>query len=283
MEPGWNYNAELTSARSFHTIGVDWDKYGAGTNIVVLEVCSDSYEEERFRNKVKICYREEIPKSEYTLTKAVSRIVQLNDIFKPKHIYVDRGYGEVQVELLHKYGVENPMSGLKERVKGVSFSETIDVKDPYTKQSVKKEIKPYMVDNLRQYLEKEVLAISERDAEMYMQLISYVVLRTTQTGRPVFEAGGSAVDHAHDALILALLAITENYSDLHKAKFAARTESFSNTFFMPKSVNDKDDDDKDAKIGSIPSGRADKLMPQKFGHKKSFGSRSNSTIRRKTF
>jgi replicative DNA helicase len=76
MEPGWEYKAELTSARSFHTIGVDWDKYGAGTNIVVLEVCSDTYEEERFRNKVKICYREEIPKSEYTLTKAVSRIVE---------------------------------------------------------------------------------------------------------------------------------------------------------------------------------------------------------------
>jgi len=216
------------------------------------------------------------------LTKAVSRIVELNNIFKPKHIYVDRGYGEVQVELLHKYGVENPMSGLKERVKGVSFSETIDVKDPYTKQNVKKEIKPYMVDNLRQYLEKEVLAISERDAEIYMQLISYVVVRTTQTGRPVFEAGGSAVDHAHDALILALLAITENYSDLHKARFASRTESFSNTFFMPKPVNDNDDD-KDDKIGTGLTGRADKLMPSKFGYKKSFGGRSNSKIKRKTF
>jgi hypothetical protein len=231
VEPGWNYIPELTSARSFHTIGVDWDKYGAGTNIVVVEVCADSYEEDRFRNKVKLCYREEIQKSEYTLTKAVSRIIELNNIFHPKHIYVDRGYGEVQVELLHKYGVENPLSGLKDKVKGVSFSETIDIRDPYTKQIVKKEIKPYMVDNLRQYLEKEVLVISEKDAEMYMQLISYVVLRTTQTGRPVFEAGGSAVDHAHDALMLALLAITENYNDLHKVKFATKTESFSNTFF----------------------------------------------------
>ena len=283
MEPGWDYHPEITSARSFHTIGVDWDKYGAGTNIVVLEACSDTYEEERFRNKVKICYREEIPRSEYTLTKAVSRIVELNNIFKPKHIYVDRGYGEVQVELLHKYGVENPISGLKERVKGVSFSETIDVKDPYTKQNIKKEIKPYMVDNLRQYLEKEVLAISERDAEIYMQLISYVVVRTTQTGRPVFEAGGSAVDHAHDALILALLAITENYSDLHKARFATRTESFSNTFFMPKPVSSSDDDYKDDKVGSTLTGRADKLAPQKFGYKKSFGGRSNSKIKRKTF
>jgi hypothetical protein len=280
VDPGWDYRAEVTSARNFYTIGVDWDKYGAGTNIVVLEVCSDSYEEERFRNKVKICYREEIQKSEYTLTKAVQRIVELNSIFQPKHIYVDRGYGEVQVELLHKYGVENPASGLREKVKGVSFSETIDIRDPYTKQIVKKEIKPYMVDNLRQYLEKEVLNISERDTEIYMQLISYVVLRTTQTGRPVFEAGGSAVDHAHDALMLALLAITENYNDLHKAKFATRTESFSNTFFMPQLKKSNEDDDKiDSKIPS----RADALLPAKFGYKKSFRARPNASIKRKTF
>lgn len=280
IDPGWDYKAEITSARNFYTIGVDWDKYGAGTNIVVLEACSDSYEDERFRNKVRLCYREEIQKSEYTLTKAVQRIVELNSIFQPKHIYVDRGYGEVQVELLHKYGVENPLTGLREKVKGVSFSETIDIRDPYTKQIVKKEIKPYMVDNLRQYLEKEVLNISEKDTEMYMQLISYVVLRTTQTGRPVFEAGGSAVDHAHDALMLALLAITENYSDLHKAKFATKTESFSNTFFMPQTKKGDEDDDKIE--SKIPS-RADALLPAKFGYRKSFNKRPNSVIKRKTF
>ena len=280
VEPGWDYRTEVTSARNFYTIGVDWDKYGAGTNIVVLEVCSDTYEDEQFRNKVKMCYREEIERSEYTLTTAVQRIVQLNSIYQPKHIYVDRGYGEVQVELLHKYGVENPISGLREKVKGVSFSETIDIRDPYTKQLVKKEIKPYMVDNLRQYLEKEVLNISEKDTEMYMQLISYVVVRTTQTGRPVFEASGSAVDHAHDALMLALLAITENYGDLHKVKYTTKTESFSNTFFMPKASSSDDEDDKI--VSAIPP-RAEKLMPSKFGYKKSFKKRGTAPIKRKTF
>lgn len=281
IDPGWDYQPEMTSARSFFTIGVDWDKYGAGTNIVVLEACADSYEDERFRNKVKLCYREEIQKSEYTLTKAVQRIIELNNIFQPKHIYVDRGYGEVQVELLHKYGVENPISGLRDKVKGVSFSETIDIRDPYTKQIIKKEIKPYMVDNLRQYLEREVLNISEKDTEMYMQLISYVVLRTTQTGRPVFEAGGSAVDHAHDALMLGLLAITQNYGDLHKVKYATKTESFSNTFFIP-GAKPKNEDGEDKKDKPIPS-RADKLMPAKFGYKKTFRSRPNSPVKRRTF
>jgi replicative DNA helicase len=240
VSPGWNYIPEITSARSFHIIGVDWDKYGAGTNIVVLEVCNDNYEEERFRGKVKLCYREEINKSEYTLTKAVDRIIELNKLFNPKHIYVDRGFGEVQVELLRKHGVENPSSKLKERVKGISFAESIDVRDPYTKLMIKKEIKPFMVDNLRQFLERETLLFPETDEEMYMQLISYVVVRTTSSGRPVFEAGGSAVDHAHDALMLALLAITQNYGEFSKSSFAANTEVFSNEFFIN---NDKKNDD----------------------------------------
>jgi replicative DNA helicase len=266
MSPSWMYIPEITSARSFHTIGVDWDKYGAGTNIVVTEVCSDSYEDSRFRGKIKICYREEIARSEYTLTKAVDRIIQLNEIFNPKHIYVDRGFGEVQVELLKKYGVENPRSMLRDKVKGVSFAESVDVRDPYTKLMVKKEMKPFMVDNLRQFLENERLAIPESDEELYMQLISYVVVRTTQTGRPVFEAAGSAMDHAHDALMLALLAITQNYGEFAKTNYATNTESFSNHFFASQqSSADLDDQEKD-KV--LVSNRSQTLNPSK-GFRKS--------------
>jgi hypothetical protein len=241
IEPSWDYIPEITSARSFHTIGVDWDKYGAGTNIVVLEVCAENYEDEKTRGKVKLCYREEISKSEYTLTRGVDRIIELNEIFKPKHIYVDRGFGEVQVELLTKYGVENPGSKLRQVVKGIGFGESIEVRDPYTKLMVKKEIKPYMVDNLRQYLEREEICFPSSDEELYMQLISYVVVRTTSTGRPVFEAGGSAMDHAHDALMLALLAISDNYGELNKVSYTTETNTFSNKFYIPVSnVSDEE-------------------------------------------
>ena len=263
VDPGWKYNAEVTSARSFFTIGVDWDKYGAGTNIVVVEACNDTYEDERFRGRTRVCYREEIPRSEYTLTKAVDRIMELNKIFQPKHIYVDRGFGEVQVELLHKAGVENPQTKLRERVKGISFAETIEVKDPYTQLPVKKEMKPFMVDNLRQYLEKEKILFSESDEELYLQLISYIVVRTTQTGRPVFEAGGSAMDHAHDALMLALLAITQNYGELMRSNYTTRTQSFSNTFYMPKTTTSEDDPVEPKHTPSV--GRADALMASRAG------------------
>ena len=257
ISPSWDYIPEITSARSFHVIGVDWDKYGAGTNIVVVEVCAENYEDSRFRGKSRICYREEIARSEYTLTTAVQRIIELNKAFNPKHIYVDRGYGEVQVELLKKHGVENPNSGLKDKIKGIGFGESIDVRDPYTKLMIKKEIKPFMVDNLRQFLEKERILIPESDEELYMQLISYVVIRTTQTGRPVFEAAGSAMDHAHDALMLALLAITQNYGEFSKGNYITTTESFSNEFFVPK----KQDADEDKESKFMITGRVKNLVP----------------------
>lgn len=276
VDPGWNYIPEITSARSFHTIGVDWDKYGAGTNIVVCEVCSDNYEDPQARGKVRVCYREEIGKSEYTLTKAVDRIIELNQIFNPRHIYVDRGFGEVQVELLTKYGVENPGSKLRERVKGIGFGESIDVRDPYTKLMTKKEMKPYMVDNLRQFLENEKIVFPADDDQLYMELISYVVVRMTSTGRPVFEAGGSAMDHAHDALMLALLAIEQNYGDLNKMSLASDSYSFSNTIFA-KNIDDDDDDDGTSPVMVIGK-RASAV-----GARTGFSRRSNSTYKRNMF
>ena len=280
MDPGWQYIPQITSARSFFTIGVDWDKYGAGTNILVLEVCNESYEEERFRDKVRVVYREEIPKSEFTLTKGVNRVVELNEIFQPKHIYVDRGFGEVQVELLHKYGVENPSSRLRERVKGVSFGEMVEVRDPYTKLPIRKEIKPYMVDNLRQYLENEAISFPIEDEELYMQLISYVVVKTTSSGRPVFEAGGSAVDHAHDALMLALLAITQNYGALHKMNFATKSATFSNTFFMPKSSTDEDEKEDSGVISRNTLDKTTTSTNNRNGFRKK---RTGKSISRKMF
>ena len=276
VDPGWDYIPEITSARSFHTIGVDWDKYGAGTNIVVCEVCSDNYEDPQARGKVRVCYREEIGKSEYTLTKAVDRIIELNQIFNPRHIYVDRGFGEVQVELLTKYGVENPGSKLRERVKGIGFGESIDVRDPYTKLMTKKEMKPYMVDNLRQFLENEKIVFPADDDQLYMELISYVVVRMTSTGRPVFEAGGSAMDHAHDALMLALLAIEQNYGDLNKMSLASDSYSFSNTIFA-KNIDDDDDDDGTSPVMVIGK-RASAV-----GARTGFSRRSNSTYKRNMF
>jgi hypothetical protein len=228
----WKYTKDLTSARSFFVIGVDWDKYGAGVNIVVVEVCDDNYEDDRFAGKMRVAYREETIRETFTLTNAVNKVIELNSIFNPRHIYVDRGYGEVQYELLKKHGMEHPETNLHKKVVGVSFSEHIEVRDPITKQPIKKDVKPYMIDTLRQMLEKEQILIPTHDELLFRQLLGYVVSRITQTNRPVFEAG-EAGDHAHDALILATLAINQNYGELTKLRYARRSKAVSSEAFIP--------------------------------------------------
>ncbi len=247
----WEYLEEKAAAKSFYIIGVDWDKYGAGTNIVVMEVCDKHHPDLRFQNKIRMAYREEVAKDEYTLTTAVDRIIDLNKAFDPKHIYVDRGYGEVQVELLHKHGLDHPESGLRKKVKGISFSETLEVRDPGTKEVVKKELKPFMVDNLRQMLEREDLVFSSHDEDLYIQLLSYIVVRTTQLGRPVFEASGNKGDHIHDAMLLACYAITKNYGDLLRVRRARFAKAISNEAFLPTFALSNETETKEDEIANI--------------------------------
>lgn len=228
----WDYLPQRERNDTIFVMGVDWDKYGAGTNIVVLEVFPKDHEQVDMRGKYRIAFREETKREEYSLMKAVDRIIALDKIFQCKHIYVDRGYGEVQVEMLHKYGIDHPLSGMEKKVTGVSFAESIEVRDPYMMQKVKKEVKPYMIDNLRQFLEKQLIKFPEHDEELYMQLISYVVVRKTMLGRPVFEAPANIGDHAHDALILACLAITQNYGELLQMNYATNSYVVSNHTFL---------------------------------------------------
>lgn len=213
----WEYGYTAVSGKSFFVMGVDWDKYGAGTSIVVLEVCG-MCEDSRFENRVRLAYREETSKGEYSLLGAVERIKELNNIFHPRHIYIDKGFGEVQAEMLHAWGVEHPETGLRKSVKPIAFKSNIEVRDPATKLFTKKEMKPFMVENLRFMMEKDELAIPSHDEELYLQLISYIVLGVTQSGAPKFDTAGNVPDHAHDALILACLAITENYDDLFMSR-----------------------------------------------------------------
>jgi len=218
----WSYklpvDGKYRKENSSIIFGVDWDKFGAGTSIVILEAFDTTHADKDLAGRLKLLYREETPREEYTLTNSVDRIIYLNNIYKPTYIYVDRGFGETQIELLKKHGMAYPNTGLEKSVVGVSFAQTIEVPDPYSGKKDKKPIKPFMVDTLRQYLERQSIMFSEQDEELYLQLISYIVSATTETGRPKFEMSGSVADHCHDALILSTLAVRENFDDMMRFK-----------------------------------------------------------------
>lgn len=188
----------------FRTIGVDWDKYGASSSILVLEYNTEY-------NKCMVIDRIEIPRSEYTYDNAVNKIVELNAIYNPSWIYCDRGSGEYQIERLHKIGEENPMTGLKNKVKGWSFSNKIDILDPVTKEKDSKPLKPFMVTQLQIAFERGKVILSPWDDLLEKQLIDYRVERISATGHPVFT---SENEHFVDALGLAYLAMVLEFKNV---------------------------------------------------------------------
>lgn len=272
----WSYkDAHPLSITSKFIMGVDWDKYGAGPNLCMLEIPGKDIEDPRFAERARVVFREEIKRSDFVLLEAVDRIIYLNKIFKPEWIYLDKGFGEVQIELLHQHGIDNPASGLKGKVKGISFSSSVEVRDPATKQMEKKPAKPFMVENLRWLLERDMLALPSSDEMLYGQLSQYLIYSQSIHGVPRFQmANPTMPDHAHDALLLACLAYKQNYDDMMKVKISRTAIAVPNTSMLPlRSVKTNDvepDDEKPANARIVRS------MSANIGGRK-------RTIKRKMF
>ena len=200
-----NYTVNNKAPRNvFRTMGVDWDKYGAASSILILDYDPNI-------DKFKVFKRVEVPRSEYTYDNAVNKIVELNEIYNPSFIYVDRGSGEYQLERLHIIGEENPHTGLKAKVKGWSFSNKIDIMDPITKEMDKKPMKPFMVNQLTLAFERDRMIMSPYDTVLKTQLIDYEVKTVTDNGTPKYT---SENEHFVDALGLAYLAMVLEFKDL---------------------------------------------------------------------
>lgn len=84
----WLYNKEQPyRGNPFICMGVDWDKYGASSSLLVLMYDKDF-------KKFRVLKRYEMPRTEYSYDSAVNKIIELNEIYNPAWIYIDRGSGE---------------------------------------------------------------------------------------------------------------------------------------------------------------------------------------------
>lgn len=229
LDRPWDYVAQRRHPDSDYYIGVDWDTVAAGPNIVVLEVLPEDYDEDpRLTGMLRVSFREEVDnQQDAPLTAATERIIELNQIFAPARIMIDKGYGTVQHEQLLQYGSDHPETKLKERLTGVSFSEKIMMKDPSTREDIKKDVKPYMVNVLQHLFEKDMIFFPNTDLDLYNQLLGYIVLRVNESGRPIYE--GLHSDHAHDALALACLGYNYDHDKLHAKPNVARRAAIART------------------------------------------------------
>lgn len=196
---------------SIYTIGVDWNSSETGTHIVVTEWNQElNHGNGAFRPVEKII----IAQTEFTQTKACEEIIRLNEKWEPVAIYVDQGFGYAQIEMLHKYGLANPETGLVQKVKGINFGDKIEIRDPATRKRIKKHVKPFMVNLCVKRVEDGHAILPESEDikhGLVGQMRDYTVIRRTAVGQPIFR---DEDDHTLVAWMLSIMAATMERSDM---------------------------------------------------------------------
>lgn len=187
---------------------VDWDIGQTTPTLMCL-----MFDKSKIHQCFEVLFRLDIPRTIFTLTSAVDKLIELNEEFNFDHVILDRGMGEAQVEIVKKYGISYPESGLHLKTEGLHFGSSVEIIDPHTRKKVKRDVKPFMVDNSVLVFERHKILLNEKDKILKRQLNSYAIEKIGVSGRPVFT---SEDEHSVDTLNMALLVFQMKYGDLFK-------------------------------------------------------------------
>lgn len=218
----FEYGSLLKNPNWRYMIGVDWNDVKIGTSIAVIG----------FDPAAQCFYlvdKHRVSRDGWNQTAACMKIAQVNQFWSPEFIYVDSGFGGVQVEMLRKFGWDSmkmegagtPNARLRNIVKSYSFGGSIEIRDLITKQPIKKPAKPFLVENTVRKFEHGVFKYPKSDDHFTKQLLGYIVDHVTTAGLPVYKSSDETVgDHDLDAVMLALVAFTLETTDFGKPKFS---------------------------------------------------------------
>lgn len=232
-------------------IGIDWDKSGAATQIIVTQY--NPYEMRRPRpelgeaepsfGRFHVINRIEIPKGEFTYDIAVKKIVELDSIYDPFAIYADAGAGEYQIEMLRKQ--------LGDKVKRVHLGSSTMVRDPHSREFEKKPLKPFIVKQTVLMLERGQIRIPHRDMDetLARQMTNYQVVRfSAKTGEETYT---DVDEHALDGFMFTMLAFINEKPELaativnkpNATKIAPIKKVFTDPFKQSDRVSNSMDSD----------------------------------------
>lgn len=212
-----NYDLDDCKPRpnTLKVMGVDWNSTGSGTHIVITEYDTDT-------DKFRLVCKEIVDVSEFTQQKGVDRIIRLDQKWNCDFIYVDAGFGSTQVELLHKFGMEHPKSGLAQKVKAIEFGSKTQIRDPYSKQLIKKHTKPLIVELAARRVESLQCVFPEDEdypRGLIGQMRGFVVEKYGRDGSPIYSQGE---DHTLVAWMLSIFGLIMEYTDIQRAIHACR-------------------------------------------------------------
>ena len=182
-----------------YILGVDWNK-SAGTHMVIMQWAN---------KQLKMVRKIVVPESEYTQTDSVQLITTLNKMWNFKHIFVDAGYGGVQVELLKKEAMINPHSMLDVKTNGIHMNQSLNVIDPISGEPVKRNAKHFLVEQTKKLLEdgfivlpksEDTIITGEGQHGLIQQMRNFKVDSYSVYGLPKYSQGQ---DHTLTAFFLA--------------------------------------------------------------------------------
>ncbi len=172
-------------------IGVDWDKYSAGVNIVVVRY-------DTVKMYYEVAYREQVPKSDNILMRGVNRVIELMSRYHPEVVAVDRGYGEMQLEVLRMHARQHMM---RVNIVGRSFAEYVQQRTANSEEESRVMFKIAAYEWLGFLIDNQRLVYPLGDTELSRELLSVRVKSYGLYG-PVFDK--EVKDHVVSALSLAL-------------------------------------------------------------------------------
>jgi hypothetical protein len=196
-------------------MGVDWNGQGTGTRIRVVQ-----YEPNTKKRKMVEAVAVDGP--QVTTQDSLDRIRDINRYWHCEGIYIDRGFGNVQDEMLRLIGKKatNPDDKKLMEIKVIDFGAEIKTNklvpnrgtSKYIdKDEEKRRTKPFMVEGAVMCLENGLFEFSDVDDILDTQFRAYRVKTWSQHGfANTYEAGREG-DHDLDATMLALLGIELKY------------------------------------------------------------------------
>ena len=223
-----DYNCKdlIRSDKYKYVMGVDWNE-NYGVSVVVVEFNPEI-------GRYRIFLNTSIEKQKYTQLTAVEEIINLQAKLKCDFIYVDRGYGNVQIEMLKKYGEERKLHSFTERFKPIDYAGKIEIRDPISGLIQVKAAKPFLVQSTQIIVENRLIDIPESedsDGGLIAQMRNFRVSRMGTYDQPIYDGGDN--DHALNGLFLALVGFTLEMGDWQSYKIVPGVSFLPNPY-LPK-------------------------------------------------
>lgn len=205
-QPGWIY-----------CIGVDWNPVH-GTEIVVIGTDSN-----RKIPKYETVECGQVFREGNTQIQAINEIIAMNRKWSPAFIYVDRGAGSVQIEVLEQVGQSaapnTPDKRLQNIVKAIDFGSKLEIRNPADGTVQRIYAKPAVVENAVRCLEADQIVLSKYDPNLIRALRGYITDKISANGRPVYKMISDDIeDHRLDAWMLGLFAFMMEFSEFGMPK-----------------------------------------------------------------